>query len=95
MIVFIEPIKGIREIADRVEVEIINYKLNAPQQSVCFTLQSNFNKMIEQGNLIIPEPIVAQWGVDDSVIETWVLDTLGLIKREVEVSENDLINTHP
>lgn len=89
MIVFIEPVKGIREIADRVELKVINYILQGAEQTLYFCLQSQFNKMIEEGNLIIPEPVVAQWGVDDSMIIDWALDTLGLTrKEEVETDGN-------
>lgn len=87
MIVFIEPVKGIREIADRVEIKVINYALNQPTQNLYFCLQSQFNKMIEEGNLIIPESIVSQWGADDSIIVDWALDTLGLTKRIEELTE--------
>jgi hypothetical protein len=89
MIVFIEPVQGIREIADRVELNVINYALNAPQQTLYFCMQSQFNKMIEQGNLIIPESIVSQWGVDDSIIVDWALDTLGLTERQAELTPEE------
>jgi hypothetical protein len=81
MIVFIEPVKGVREIADRVEIRVVNYALQKPEQTLYFKLMSQFNPMIEEGNLIIPEPIVAQWGVDDSFIVKWALETLGLTER--------------
>lgn len=81
MIIFIEPIKGVREIADRVEIRVVNYALEKPEQTLYFKLMSQFNPMIEEGNLIIPEPIVAQWGVDDSFIVKWALETLGLQEK--------------
>jgi hypothetical protein len=90
MIVFIEPVKGIREIADRVELKVINYVLQGAEQTLYFCLQSQFNKMIEEGNLIIPEPVVAQWGVDDSMIIDWALDTLGLTRKEEVETEGNL-----
>lgn len=89
MVVFIEPVKGVREIADRVVLNVINYALNQPTQTLYFCLQSQFNKMIEEGNLIIPESIVSQWGVDDSIIVDWALDTLGLKEREIELTEEE------
>jgi hypothetical protein len=89
MVVFIEPVKGIREIADRVVLNVINYALNQPTQNLYFCLQSQFNRMIEEGNLIIPESIVSQWGVDDSIIIDWALDTLGLTEREVELTPEE------
>lgn len=89
MVVFIEPVKGVREIADRVVLNVINYALNQPTQTLYFCLQSQFNKMIEEGNLIIPESIVSQWGVDDSIIVDWALDTLGLKVREIELTEEE------
>ena len=97
MIVFIEPIKGVREIADRVEIKVVNYALQNPEQTLYFKLMSQFNPMIEEGNLIIPEPIVAQWGVDDSFIVKWALETLGLqekvitpiVEEEVLVEEEE------
>jgi hypothetical protein len=89
MIVFIEPVKGIREIADRVEIKVVNYALNQPTQNLYFCLQSQFNKMIEEGNLIIPESIVSQWGVDDSIIIDWALDTLGLTERQAELTQEE------
>jgi hypothetical protein len=89
MIVFIEPVKGVREIADRIELKVINYVLQGAEQTLYFCLQSQFNKMIEEGNLIIPEPVVAQWGVDDSIIADWALETLGLTRKEEgETQEN-------
>jgi hypothetical protein len=81
MIIFIEPIKGLREIADRVEIKVVNYRLEHPEQNLYFKLMSQFNAMIEEGNLIIPEPIVAQWGIDDSFIVKWALETLGLEEK--------------
>jgi hypothetical protein len=89
MIVFIVPVKGIREIADRVEIKVVNYVLQGAEQTLYFCLQSQFNKMIEEGNLIIPEPVVAQWGVDDSIIIDWALSTLGLTEREVELTPEE------
>lgn len=83
MIVFIESIKGVREIADRVEIKIVNYSLQSPEQTLYFRLMSQFNPMIEEGNLIIPEPIIAQWGIDDSFIVDWALETLGLEKKVI------------
>ena len=83
MIVFIEPIKGVREIADRVEIKVVNYALQKPEQTLYFKLMSQFNPMIEEGNLIIPEPIVSQWGVDDSFIVKWALETLGLKEKVI------------
>jgi len=83
MIVFIEPIKGLREIADRVEIKVVNYSLEGIEQTLYFKLMSQFNPMIEEGNLIIPEPIVSQWGVDDSFIVDWALETLGLEKKVI------------
>ena len=83
MIVFIEPIKGVREIADRVEIKVVNYALQNPEQTLYFKLMSQFNPMIEEGNLIIPEPIVAQWGIDDSFIVKWALETLGLTEKVI------------
>jgi hypothetical protein len=91
MLVFIEPVKGVREVADRVEIKVINYVLQGAEQSLYFCLQSQFNKMIEEGNLIIPEPVVAQWGVDDSIIVDWALSTLGLTKRIQELTEEELV----
>jgi hypothetical protein len=46
--------------------------------------------MIEDGNLIIPEPVVAQWGVDDSIIVDWALETLGLTRKEEVLTEGSL-----
>ena len=89
MVVFIEPVKGIREIADRVVLNVINYALNQPTQNLYFCLQSQFNRMIEEGNLIIPESIVSQWGVDDSIIIDWALDTLGLTERVAELTQEE------
>jgi hypothetical protein len=83
MIIFIEPIKGLREIADRVEIKVVNYALEKPEQTLYFKLMSQFNPMIEEGNLIIPEPIVSQWGVDDSFIVKWALETLGLEEKVI------------
>lgn len=83
MIIFIEPIKGLREIADRVEIRVVNYALEKPEQTLYFKLMSQFNPMIEEGNLIIPEPIVSQWGVDDSFIVKWALETLGLEEKVI------------
>ena len=90
MIVFIEPVKGVREIADRIELKVINYVLQGAEQTLYFCLQSQFNKMIEEGNLIIPEPVVAQWGVDDSIIIDWALETLGLTRKEEVETEGNL-----
>lgn len=89
MLVFIEPVKGVREIADRIELKVVNYVLQGAEQTLFFCLQSQFNKMIEEGNLIIPEPVVAQWGVDDSIIVDWALSTLGLTEREVELTTEE------
>lgn len=83
MIVFIEPVKGIRETADRVEIKVVNYQLNQPFQTLYFCLQNQFNRHIEEGNLVIPEPICSTWGVDDSVIIDWAMETLGLEQREI------------
>jgi hypothetical protein len=83
MIVFIEPVKGVREIADRVEIKVVNYALQNHEQTLYFKLMSQFNPMIEEGNLIIPEPIVAQWGIDDSFIVKWALETLGLKEKVI------------
>ena len=83
MIIFIEPIKGLREIADRVEIRVVNYSLEGIEQTLYFKLMSQFNPMIEEGNLVIPEPIVSQWGVDDSFIVKWALETLGLQERVI------------
>ena len=83
MIVFIEPVKGVREIADRVEIRVVNYSLEGIEQTLYFKLMSQFNPMIEEGNLVIPEPIVSQWGVDDSFIVKWGLETLGLKERVI------------
>jgi hypothetical protein len=83
MIIFIEPIKGVREVADRVEIRVVNYSLEGIEQTLYFKLMSQFNPMIEEGNLIIPEPIVSQWGVDDSFIVNWALETLGLKERVI------------
>ncbi|MEI7509352.1 MAG: hypothetical protein WCJ62_07795 [Flavobacterium sp.] len=85
MIAFIEPVKGIRETADRVEIRVINYELNQPFQTLYFCLQNQFNRHIEEGNLVIPEPIVASWAEDDSVIVDWAIETLGLTQREAPV----------
>lgn len=90
MIVFIEPVKGVREIADRIELKVVNYVLQGAEQTLYFCLQSQFNKMIEEGNLIIPEPVVAQWGVDDSIIIDWALETLGLTRKEEVETEGSL-----
>ena len=86
MLIFIVPVKGVREIADRVEIKVVNYALNQPYQMLYFCLQSQFNPQIEEGNLIIPESIVSEWGVSDSIIIDWALDTLGLTEREVVVA---------
>lgn len=83
MIVFIEPIKGLRETADRIEIKVANYELNQPFQTLYFCLQNQFNRHIEEGNLVIPEPICSTWGVDDSHIIDWALETLGLEQREI------------
>jgi hypothetical protein len=89
MLIFIEPVKGVREIADRVELNVINYALNQPYQTLYFCLKSQFNPQIEEGNLIIPPSIVSEWGVDDSIIIDWALDTLGLTEREVELTPEE------
>lgn len=89
MIVFIVPVKGVREIADRVELNVINYALNQPYQNLYFCLKSQFNPQIEEGNLIIPESVVSQWGVDDSIIVDWALETLGLTEREGELTPEE------
>ena len=90
MIIFIEPIKGVREIADRVEIRVVNYSLEGIEQTLYFKLMSQFNPMIEEGNLIIPEPIVSQWGVDDSFIVKWALETLGLEEKKIVPLEETL-----
>ena len=96
MIVFIEPVKGVREIADRVEIKVVNYALQKPEQTLYFKLMSQFNPMIEEGNLIIPEPIVSQWGVDDSFIVKWALETLGLQERVITpIVEEEVVPETP
>ena len=95
MIVFIEPIKGLREIADRVEIRVVNYSLEAIEQTLYFKLMSQFNPMIEEGNLIIPEPIVSQWGVDDSFIVKWALETLGLKERVITPIQEEVAPETP
>jgi hypothetical protein len=45
--------------------------------------------MIEEGNLIIPESIVSEWGVSDTIIVDWALDTLGLTEREVALTPEE------
>jgi hypothetical protein len=89
MVVFIEPVKGIREIADRVVLNVVNYALNQPTQTLYFCLQSQFNRMIEEGNLIIPESIVSEWGVSDTIIIDWALDTLGLTERVADLTPEE------
>jgi hypothetical protein len=89
MLIFIVPVKGVREIADRVEIKVINYALNQPYQMLYFCLQSQFNPQIEEGNLIIPESVVSEWGVDDSIIVDWALDTLGLTERVAELTPEE------
>lgn len=89
MIVFIVPVKGVREIADRVELNVINYALNQPYQNLYFCLKSQFNPQIEEGNLIIPEAVVAEWGVSDQIIVDWALETLGLTEREGELTPEE------
>jgi hypothetical protein len=91
MIIFIEPIKGLREIADRVEIRVVNYSLEGIEQTLYFKLMSQFNPMIEEGNLIIPEPIVSQWGVDDSFIVKWALETLGLKERVITPIQEEVV----
>ena len=91
MLIFIVPVKGVREIADRVEIKVVNYALNQPYQMLYFCLQSQFNPQIEEGNLIIPESIVSEWGVSDSIIIDWALDTLGLTEREVVVAPEEQV----
>jgi hypothetical protein len=95
MIIFIEPIKGLREIADRVEIRVVNYSLEGIEQTLYFKLMSQFNPMIEEGNLIIPEPIVAQWGVDDSFIVKWALETLGLKERVITPIQEEVAPETP
>ena len=89
MLIFIVPVKGVREIADRVEIKVVNYALNQPYQSLYFCLQSQFNPQIEEGNLIIPESVVSEWGVSDQIIVDWALDTLGLTEREVALTPEE------
>lgn len=89
MIVFIVPVKGIRAVADRVEIKVINYALNQPTQNMYYCLKTQFSQMVEEGNLIIPESVVSEWGVDDSIIIDWALDTLGLTEREVALTPEE------
>lgn len=89
MLVFIVPVKGIRAIADRVELNVINYALNQPTQNMYYCLKTEFSQMVEEGNLIIPEPIVSNWGVDDQFIVDWALETLGLTQREGQLTEEE------
>jgi hypothetical protein len=89
MLVFIVPVKGIRAIADRVELKVINYDLNNPTQNMYYCLKTQLSQMVEEGNLIIPEPIVSQWGVDDQFIVDWALETLGLTPRIQELTEEE------
>ena len=35
---------------------------------------------LTEGNLSVPEAIVATWGTDDSVISEWAIAELGLVK---------------
>jgi len=95
MIIFIEPIKGVREVADRVEIRVVNYSLEGIEQTLYFKLMSQFNPMIEEGNLIIPEPIVAQWGIDDSFIVKWALETLGLKERVITPIQEEVAPETP
>ena len=89
MLIFIVPVKGVREIADRVEIKVVKYDLNQPYQMLYFCLQSQFNPQIEEGNLIIPESIVSEWGVSDTIIIDWALDTLGLTERVAELTQEE------
>ena len=89
MLIFIVPVKGIRAIADRVEINVINYALNQPTQNLYYCLKTEFSQMVEEGNLIIPESVVSQWGADDSIIIDWALETLGLTEREGELTEEE------
>ncbi len=91
MIVAIEPIKGLREIADRVDLEVVNYKLCKPVQEIRYCLKSETNDMIEQGNIDIPASINEQWGDDDMFIIDWALKELG-VKPKNEESIIDGIN---
>jgi hypothetical protein len=95
MIVFIEPVQGVREIADRVEIRVVNYSLEGIEQTLYFKLMSQFNPMIEEGNLIIPEPIVSQWGVDDSFIVKWALETLGLTEKVITPIQEEVAPETP
>jgi hypothetical protein len=45
---------------------------------VCKFLRSDNKKMVSQTNLVIPEEIYTQWGVDNQFIIDWVSEKLGI-----------------
>lgn len=87
----INPIKGIRAVANQLSIDV-NYKLNAPVQHLYFWFKDETQKIVEEGSLIIPEEVVEQWGSDDQVIIDWALYELGAIQSNNVIDEEIILS---
>lgn len=76
MLIKLKPKQGFGKIATQLRVEII-YALGTNTGTIYYVLMSDNNTNIIDGNLTVPEQVIAEWG-DDMIIVNHALQALGL-----------------
>jgi hypothetical protein len=66
--------------AKKIEVNIY-FPLGSETSRAYWAMWSDDNEKLAQGDLLIPQEIHMNWGTDDSIVEDYVLQQLGLQKE--------------
>lgn len=66
--------------ATKVEIEVGGFPLNSKTGNATAIFKDEEGNGVGRERLEIPEEVFAKWGTDDSIIEDYVLKTLGLKK---------------
>ena len=81
----------------KVATKIRWYMLNYPESTVSYyELQTESGEMISNGNMTIPQEVIAIWGTDDNVIENYIISQLNINNNEISLPEEPtLLPTEP
>lgn len=71
------PTKGT---ATKLEIRVLTFGLNSTSATTYWSLLTDTNQVVLDGNLVIPSEVFLNWGTDDSIIEDYVIDELNLVK---------------
>lgn len=64
-----------------IQISLVDYQLFAKKLTSVVRMFNDSNNIINTAYVDIPEDVIESWGVDDTIIEDYILQELGMTRK--------------